>query len=626
MDERLLRLYERELRFLREGASEFAQTYPKVASHLCLDSEHNPDPSVERLLEGLGFLTARIQLQMESEFPQFTRNLLDRVQPQSVLPLPSMAVVQFTPDIHQGSLVNGFRIPANTALSAFADISGRNVRCDWRSMQPVTLWPLEVESAEYLASASLLSGMPDRLAGEAHSAVRLRLKTTAGTLFSQLSLEELCLYLGRQDTPALTVHEALLSRTVGIVARPVGTNPSWCEFIEPGHLRQIHVESMDDTQQTGRSLGGSAGFALLRRFLAFPESQRFIHLSGLGAAVRRCNEESLELVFLLAPLSNPLPLDLDRSFFSLFCAPIHNLFEKRTDRVNLVQHKTDIDLFVDQANPLNYEIHQVLEVHGYFRGGRDRQRFVPLYSPLAHVDDSVGAGFFHSQRRPSRPALVEFSGKPPYSGSDVSVSLVDPNHPPYRPDLHQLAAEVICSNRHLPQHIRFGEGSTDFVLDVSAPVISIRRVAGVSAPLSVPVSGKGDWSAIQHLSRNYLPLADEDGHAGAKALREMLSLYIASDDPVLQRLLKSIVSLRASVLTLRLPGPGPVVFGRGLQLELTLDDAACEGIGAFAFGGVLELFFARYAAINSFTRTVLYIQGRGLIFRWPVRSGQCMIL
>ena len=626
MDERLLRLYERELEFLREGAGEFARIYPKVASHLNLDSRHDPDPGVERLLEGLGFLTARIQLQMESEFPHFTRNLLERVQPHSLAPLPSMAVVQLTPDLHQGSLVKGFSLAADSALSAFADVEGQSARCEWRSLQPVTLWPLQIESAEYLPSANLLSGVPAGLAVEAHSAIRLRLKTTAGTLFNQLALEHLCLYLGRPGAPTLAVHEALLSRTLGIIARPSGSDDDGCEVIEPWHISQVDMEPGQDAQLKPRAGDGADAFALLRRFLAFPESQRFIRLCGLGPAVRRCGTDSLELVFLLAPLSNPLPADLDPSFFSLFCVPVQNLFKKRTNRINLQQHRTDIDVVVDQANPLHHEIHQVLQVQGYFRGGREHQRFVPLYSPLAGQAEARGTGFFQSQRRPSRPMATGFNGQPPYAGCDLSITLVDPEHPPYRPDLHQLAADVICSNRHLVQHIRFGKGNTDFVLEVSAPVISIRRLAGPSAPLSLPVSGAGPWSAIQHLSRNFLPLADADGQAGAAALREMLSLYIASDDAVLQRLLQSILSLRASVLTRRLPGPGPVVFGRGLQFELTLDDAACEGIGAFVFGGVLEGFFARYAAINSFTCTVLYTRGRGLIHRWPVRGGQCMVL
>nr|WP_319528201.1 type VI secretion system baseplate subunit TssF [Pseudomonas laurentiana] len=626
MDERLLRLYEQELQFLREGAAEFAKAYPKVASHIGLDTQHSHDPSVERLLEGLGFLTARIQLQMESEFPQFTRNLLEQVQPQSLMPLPSMAVVQFTPDKHQGSLLNGYCLPASTALSAMAELDGRTVRCDWRSTQPVTLWPVQIESADYLASASLLSDLPGQFAGQAYSALRLRLRTTTKVTFKQLALEELCLYLGGAGTQALAVHEALLSRAVGVLARSSEAAPTWSEFIEPGCITQANLERAADTHEPVRGASGHAGFALLRRFLAFPEGQRFINLSGLGPAVRRCDHDGLELLIVLAPLSNPLPLGLDRSYFSLFCAPVENLFRKRTDRINLLQHKPEIPLLVDQANPLNHEVHQVLEVHGYFSGSRERQRFVPLYSPQARLADAAGSGFFQVHRAPSRPRATALGGRQPYVGSDLSISVVDPQHPPHRPDLHQLAAEVLCSNRDVPMHIGFGKGNTDFVLDASAPVLAIRRVAGPSTPLSVPVSGEGPWRAIQHLSRNYLPLANDDGHAGAQGLRELLSLYIAADDAVLQRLLDGIVSLRTTVLTQRLPGKGPVAFGRGLQLHLTLDDAACEGIGAFAFGAVLDVFFARYAAINAFTQTVLYTVGRGMIMRWPVRSSQCMTL
>ncbi|WP_256662573.1 MULTISPECIES: type VI secretion system baseplate subunit TssF [unclassified Pseudomonas] len=371
---------------------------------------------------------------------------------------------------------------------------------------------------------------------------------------------------------------------------------------------------------------GHAGFSLLKRFLAFPEGHRFIDLRGLGPAVRRCGEDSLELVILLAPLSNPLPAGIDRSLFALFCTPVQNLFRKRTERINLVQHTQDITLLVDPSNPLAHEVHQVLEVHGYLSGTRERQRFVPLYSPQVHASDGTIAGFFQVRRTPSRATPGTMNGQRPYVGSDVSIALVDPRHPPFHPALHQLAAEVLCSNRDVAQHTLFGKGKTDFVLEVAAPVLAIRCVAGPSSPLAVPTSGDGPWRAIQHLSRNYLPLANDDGQAGAKALRELLSLYITVDNEVMQRLLEGIVSLQAKVVTQRLPGSGPVAFGRGVQLHLTLDDAACEGIGAFVFGAVLDAFFARYAALNAFTQTVLHTRGRGMIMRWPARGSQCTSL
>jgi len=78
MDERLLNLYNIELRHLREMAGEFAREYPKIAGRLALDrdaKEACPDPYVERLLEGFAWLAARVHLKLDAEFPRFTQVL-----------------------------------------------------------------------------------------------------------------------------------------------------------------------------------------------------------------------------------------------------------------------------------------------------------------------------------------------------------------------------------------------------------------------------------------------------------------------------------------------------------------------------------------------------------------------
>ena len=75
-----------------------------------------------------------------------------------------------------------------------------------------------------------------------------------------------------------------------------------------------------------------------------------------------------------------------------------------------------------------------------------------------------------------------------------------------------------------------------------------------------------------------------------------------------------------------MPSPGPITFGRGIEITVTLDDAAFEGTGAFLLGGVLSQFFAQYVSINSFTETVIRTLARGEIMRWPSKEGVCAIL
>jgi type VI secretion system protein ImpG len=102
MDPRLLHYYNRELQHLREMGGEFAREFPKIAGRLGLEAFECADPYVERLLEGFAFLTARVQLKIDAEFPRFTQHLLELVYPHYLAPTPSMAVVQMQPSLSEG--------------------------------------------------------------------------------------------------------------------------------------------------------------------------------------------------------------------------------------------------------------------------------------------------------------------------------------------------------------------------------------------------------------------------------------------------------------------------------------------------------------------------------------------
>ena len=84
--------------------------------------------------------------------------------------------------------------------------------------------------------------------------------------------------------------------------------------------------------------------------------------------------------------------------------------------------------------------------------------------------------------------------------------------------------------------------------------------------------------------------------------------------------------MSAKPILRRVASGGPIAFGRGLEIDVTLDESAFRGAGAFLLGAVLERFLARYVSINSFTETVVRTLDRGVIARWPARTGQRPIL
>ena len=167
-----------------------------------------------------------------------------------------------------------------------------------------------------------------------------------------------------------------------------------------------------------------------------------------------------------------------------------------------------------------------------------------------------------------------------------------------------------------------GKGRTDFTVESGAPVKAVRAVAGPTAPQ--PSSAGGNqvaWQLINHLSLNYLSLVDIDGREGAAALRQMLALYADAGEASVRRQIEGVRSIASRPITRRLPGPGPMSFGRGLEIMLTCEERAFEGTGVFLLGAVLERFFARFVSVNSFTETILHTLERGEVMRWPARAG-----
>jgi type VI secretion system protein ImpG len=153
-------------------------------------------------------------------------------------------------------------------------------------------------------------------------------------------------------------------------------------------------------------------------------------------------------------------------------------------------------------------------------------------------------------------------------------------------------------------------------------VEAIRFVAGPTSPKPSYADGDTTWRLISHLSLNYLSLIDTDELEGAQALRSLLGLYSPQYDAVSVKQLEGVKSVSSAAINGRIPAPGPISFGRGLEVTLTCDEGAFGGAGLFLFGQVMEMFFAKYVSINSFTETVLVSTDRGEVMRWPARLGQ----
>lgn len=628
MDPRFLDLYNQELRYIREMGGEFAARYPKVASRIGLDGFECADPYVERLLEGFAFMAARVQLKLHSEFPRFTHHLLESVYPHYLAPTPSMAIVRFAPDMTEGSLAEGFPIPRGTALRSVLR-KGDTTACEYRTAHDLTIWPLEVERAEYIGSASLLPDIRAPGARPAKAGVRLRLKVTAGLKMSDLALDRLDLYLKGHDSQPMRLYEHLLANATGLAARPAQSTKmsDWIAW-EPTHIHPLGFEP----EQAMLPFGARSfdGYRLLHEYFSFAQRFLFITLSGLKKAVRRAQDTALDLVILLDRADPSLEGQVNASQFQLHCTPAINLFPKRMDRVHLNTTEHEYHVVPERTRPMDFEIFSIAEVQGFGKAAEPEREFLPFYS-ATHPSFHFSPTAFYSVRRikrlpASRRQQRNIGPRSSYIGSEVFVSLVDAEQAPISTDLRQLGVEALCTNRDLPLLMSLGSGSTDFTWDFSGPVESVRCLSGPSRPRPSPVDGDTHWRLISHLTLNYLSLANSDDDRGAVALRELLGLYAFLNENQIRKEIEGVVAIKTTPLYRRIRSRAGSAFGRGLEIRVDFDESQFEGSGCYLLAAVLELFFSKYVSLNSFTETVARSLERGELMRWPMRTGRRALL
>jgi type VI secretion system protein ImpG len=636
MDERLLELYETELRHLRETAAEFGRDYPKIAGRLSLDQDGKdlcPDPHVERLLEGFAFLAARVHLKLDAEFPRFTQGLLETVYPDYLCPLPSMAITKFEPEANEASLAAGFVIKRGTLLRSQPG-KGERTACTFSTAHDVRLLPLAVAEVRYFTRDIAELNLPRELGGRA--ALRIRLRKTIPNPFAEIRVDPVVFHLRGADELPVQIYEQIFAHKSRFVIQTPADRTRKATVLPATSIRRSGFAANQALLPPAPH--GFEGYRLLREYFAFPQRFHFFELTGFQAALADLAGEELDLIILLDEVDTRLEGRVDKSCIELHCTPVINLFEKKLDRILVTNRFSEFHLMPDRNRPLDFEIYQVKSVLGYGETPDDERRFLPFYQ--ARDTDLESSAFYTVQRVPRLFSDRErLSGRrSSYAGTDVFISIVDGDMAPHRPDLQQLEIRALCTNRHLPIQLVKGVGKSDFTMEISAPVAAIRILQGPVLPrpslvlagqnLDQPqvASGRFAWRLISHLSLNHLSLVDSNTESGAEGLREILRLYADPNDRQTLKQIDGLRSVRSRPVVRRVEIAGPITFARGLEITVLFDEAAFEGQGVFLLGAVIEQFFAKYVSMNSFTETVITTQQRKEIMRWPAQMGKRQIL
>lgn len=612
--------YESELLFLRDMGAEFAAAYPKIASRLGMDGMEVLDPYVERLLEGVAFLSARVQLEIELQYPTFTSNLLEIVYPHYLAPTPSMMVAQMVPDTSSSGMVSGYTLPRETVLRSRL-MEGVQTACEFRTAAELTLWPLEVTEAEYIDGRGELAAAGVAGSTKARAGIRLRLKRSDGGNIAELPAKSLTFHLPRASGNTWALLELLCTQTCGLTARSADRRDDWTLPLQGGDIVPRGFEA--DEALLPRPKRTFDGYRLLQEYFAMPERFLFVELKALAPAFKKAKGSEVDIYILLEEGRRDIGPIVAPAAFMLNAVPAINLFPARLDRVHISSKAVEQHVVVNRTAPLDYEVYNLQTVTGIRGDGGEDVPFRPFYSATHFTASGERHPAYYSVRRRMRQRSEKerLRGvRTSYLGSEMYLTLVDKGNAPYPADLDQLAIKAMCTNRDLPLLLASGD-ETVFQLPEGGPVKAVRLPVTPTRPHPTQAQGDTAWRLISHLCLNYASIADDDPERAAAALRELIGLYAPLGDRVTEKQLEGLVSVETRPIVRRMSDETLSTAVRGMEISVGFDESFYEGTSIYVLGAVLERFFRKYASINSFTETVLKTQKRGEIARWRPKVG-----
>ncbi len=573
--------FDAEMRLLQEAAQEFSRAFPEKAGMLNLEEVKDRDPYVERLLEGMAFLTAQVKQRLDDDVPEISETLLSHLWPHFLRPFPSLTIAQFSP--RQGQ-VQKTQVLEKGAVVMGPPVGDDRTVCRFRTTSAVELHPLR------------LSRFSMEEAGHGGSVLTLGFQLDAGVFADTLELDGLKLFLHADPAVALTLYQALTTRVRRVqIGFPAQQGGGVVSLGGPRTIGGCHLGAEDLlTPSSGRSFHG---FHLLQEYFCFREKFQFVRIAGLDRIAWPNNCSEFEIAIHLDCLIDS-DFRLGKENFRLFCTPAINLFTGTSEPVNLSHRRTEYPVVADVSAPEGVQVYSVDQVTGTDAGSGRRAD----YSSLHAFRHGNGKGRFYQVRRRGMEGLR------PSTRLTVGGNL---NYA-----RETLSCRITATNGDYPR--RFLQVGN---LQIPGPELpSFVQVANIIRPSRThPPPRRRDFrlALISHLAINFSTLCS------AEDFQRLLTFYDWSDLPQNQRRIEGIREVAIKPVDRIKRG----ALLRGVAVTLTVhEENYLSEADIHLFGTVLHHFLCMHAPINTFVecRIVLHPSNRELT--WQPLLGENILL
>lgn len=609
MDKVFLEKYHQELKFFRDASKEFALEHPKAATRLGLSAPEIEDPYVERLIEAVSFLTARINLKIDAEYPQFVQHILKVVHPDLIQSIPSAGIVELI-----STQKKVFNIPKLAQVVTYDDSKGFPT-CQFSLCNSLQTVPFKIDKLRYSNEITHLK-LNFSQQKKTKSCLNFEIHIPTGFSFDHLNYSELRWHISAADLKGSSeLMYFLLEKTEYLSVELDGVN-NWQYKIEP----EFEFVGFDEylsfyNNRSSNYLKHIMDYAILpEKYLFFKIKNLskvfqdlFLNniniLSGGDNGNSLSKNLKLQFSFLFNDTSDILDRFLDNDTFSFNTVVLTNAFEKRS-RVIIDQFKNEQHIVIDKLRPRGYEVLKIDTIEGYSKHNHKVKIFEPLYklnNDTDHFDDS-SYGFFSELHKQTNKS----SKKNSYKGSECYVLLTNQLKAIVDDELDQLSVTAWCSNRSIPSEISWSLDQDLKMSNEAFKIDKVKRKTSFTQPISSPFENASLWRLMNLLSSNFVPLSLDDATELTQQIKNNLYLfYEISGSVPFKAQVNAIQNIKASKVRRIKRVDYQLTPVNGLFFEIIIDDMMMSHVHPYLWGRVLLEYLKSFVPINHYVEICL---------------------
>lgn len=573
MTEDLLEYYKEEISALREEGESFAHRFPDVAKKINFSRSESSDPQMERLLESVAFLAARIRVQNDFLMGDVAKILLECIYRDAIECIPALGMIQFVISDDSAQSFGITKIPRGENILIKNSVGDADytfmTTCDSEII------PANIESIECVDGEDI--GITEgkyihiKLGWIGDSSVskksKLRLFLTGPNryaIWDRMMCAESDVYLYENE------------QKLGVAGKvsPVGFSNDESIFAESNAY---------------------PGYRALMEYLVF--SEKFV---GVDVNINSDYEEFLDVYI---PIGESV-VKFNKADFLINTVPIVNFYYTSSEPMFFDQRVTEQMLVPNSGSYGSEHICRIQEVHKIGRSGHGTE-FIPSYFDSNKHSLSDADQIYWKEKKRKNKIGIE--------NTYISFLNIDFTKPQITSD-DVFYARLLCNNTDVAKKL---DEFSEITIERAMPISEIKLVQNLSSEINMSMEGDNIWKLVTMLSLNSLSLRGTNDLVNIKKIMDFFIdlLKIENAKENISDAVKSINIRNTVKHASKEVWRG---FVHGYTADVLIDPRKCKS--AVMLSAVIGKLLSNFVHIDAFIEVNLIYNG-GVTKTWNFSEG-----